>query len=438
VIDERRAGIVDAELRVEPASPLGDQLVARARSGPNGQFAVNDCPPGAVLVSARAKGFGEQTLPFQPGSKPLEIQLAPGVSLQLLLRAPDGQPIADAEVVIQAANDPRAVKRQDLTDGEGRVTFDGLAARLWSVRISHPEYRTNGRSQVTATGREEVIECIPWPAISGTVRAPDGSPPPSGTRVQALPAQAPNDRVTGFEGGELVAADGSFRLGGLRAGDWRIRATAPGFAPTLSNPIKLGIEGDGYAGLIQLLAGGKVALDLKLDGKPLAGAELEVFLTAPSRPQLWAYATARAAQPRVVSDERGHAEFANLTMGSVWVAIYAEGCPPQPAGPLTVSADATPLPLEVALTRGGRMQGRVQSKAGAPMAFAQLRIVERDGQLGFPLTLASGEDGRYATAWLPPGHYTVQAFNPEASDRLSGTEELELAAGEVRVLDFQL
>jgi hypothetical protein len=435
VLDARNAGIADAEVRAEPIQAGGDLLVARGRSGPDGRFEIGDAPPGALIVSARAKGFGEQSVQHASAAQPLTIQLQPGADLRLVLRSPRGLPVAGAEVAIQVPNDPRPTRRVAESDAEGRVLFEGLGSTDWTVRVTHPEYRPSGRP-VKATGAEEPIECVPWPAIEGSVRAPGGGAPPPGTRVLALPAAAPSERIADLEAGELLRADGSFRLVGLRAGEWRVRVAAPGFAPATSPPVKLGIEGDGYAGTIELQAGGKLEFVLTLERKPLAGAEVEIFPTKPTPAQLWALAGTKGGGRRVPSGPDGRALLPNLAPGTVWVAIWAEGCAPTSSGPHVVGSGAAPIALE--LTRGARIHGRVTRKSGAPVARAQLRIVERDGLLGFPLTLTGEADGTYASAWLPPGHYSVEAFAAEELTQRSGLVELDVTAGEQRRLDLEL
>lgn len=438
VLDGSNRGIPDAELRAEPINAGGDLLVARGRSGPDGRFEISDAPPGTLIVNAQAKGFGEQSVQYTSGQQPLAIQLQPGVELRILVRNPRGQPVVGAEVTILAANDPRAAKRVAESDAQGQVLFEGLSSSTWSARVTHPEYRPNGRP-LPATGSEQTVELVPWPAILGIVRAPGGAAPPSGTRVQALPAAAPSELLAPLEGGQEVSPDGSFRLGGLRAGDWRVRVSAPGFAPAASATIKLGIEGDGHAGTIELQSGSKLEFALALEHEPVAGAEIELLLTAPTPAQLWAHASRRDAGlgQRVPSGPDGRATLENLTPGMVWVAIYAEGCPPRSSGPHLVGA-APSRPIAIELARGGRILGRVAKKTGAPVARAQVRIIERAGRLGFPLTLSSAQDGSYTSAWLPPGQYTLEAFAPAEPTLRSGLVELEVKAGEQQTLDLEL
>lgn len=441
VLDGGNRGIADAEVTAQPVSSGTDVLVARARSGPDGTFELADAPPGALKISARAAGYGEQLVRHTPGTTPLEIRMEPGLAISFLLLEPRGKPVEGAEVVLQSQGDPQQVRRVERSDAQGRVRFEGLGSKVWTVRMTHPDYRPAGRSQVQPQGQEERIECVLWPAVEGVVRAPGGKPPPAGTRVRALPAAAPSDRVGVIEGGKEVAADGHFRLTGLRAGDWRIHVSAPGYAPSASLPVKLGIEGDAFAGTIELVAGGALAFRVELDGKPLPQAEIELFSSPPSAAQLWALATSGIGGgfgKRVTTDASGLASLRSLPAGPAWVAVFAEGCPPVTSGPHLVDLRAEPDPIAVRLEHGVRLRGQVLGKDGAPVERAQLRIVDADGRLGFPLTLASDDGGSYTTGWLPAGRYQVEAYAADEPTLRSETIELTLEAGEQRKLDLDL
>jgi len=438
VIDGLGKGIPDVDLRASPFTAGTDVLISRARSGPDGTFEFADAPAGIVVVNARARGYGERDVKTSAAG-PLEIAMEPGSDLRLRLQTPSGKPVVGAEVTIAPQGDPRNPKRTASSDVQGRVVFEGLSEKVWIVRASHDDYRAANTSTAQANGIEQVLECWPWPAIEGRVRLRDGGPPPAGTVVQAIPASAPSDRVGSFTGGKEVDAEGNFRLGGLRAGDWRVRAIAPGLAPGMSEPVRLGIDGDGFAGVIQLDKGETLVFTVTVDERPLPDAEVELLRDPPTPAQLWALANSRGVGlgKRVKTDARGQATFENLLSGNTWVAVFAEGCPPTSFGPYeTTGSSSARIPVQLA--RGGRIQGLVKDPDGKPMPGVQLRIVENAGSLGFPITLATAADGRYTSSWLPAGRYQVEAFAPADPKRRSGESVVDLKAGELRTLDLTL
>lgn len=438
VVDSRGSPIQGAEVRVEPGAPGSDLFFARGASLADGTFEIADCPPGLVTVRARARGYGELAMTHTPG-RPLELRMLPGVDLPLFVTDPQGQGVASAEVTIQSVGGADAAQRVGLTDEEGRVRFDGLSARLWNVRVSHPGFRPAGGVRVNANGNEERVTLKPWPGIVGRVRTEEGAAPPPGTRVHAVIALAPGDTLGELAGGTEVAEDGSFRIPGLRPADWVVRVSAPGFAPAASSPVKLLDERDGSVGTIVLTSGGKLVLEVRSGGRPVADAEVEVLHQPPSASQLWALRDLRRGQggARPSSDAGGKLVLDNLPGAEVWLAVYAEGYTPRSTGP-HVAREKPTQPIAVDLARGGRVRGVVRRKSGAPDANAQLRVVEHAGLLGFPLMLATDEEGRYTTSWLPPGRYTVEAFSSEDPALRSAPQEFDLAPGAEPEVDLTL
>jgi protocatechuate 3,4-dioxygenase beta subunit len=438
VVDSRGTPVEGATVRAEPGAPGTDVHFTVGTSLHDGSFELADCPPGLVQVSVRARGYGEARVTHTPG-RPLEVRLLPGVDLPLVLIDPSGFGIAGVEVTIQSIGTPEQLQRSLTSDADGRALFEGLNARLWNVRTAHPDYRPAPGSKVTASGNEERLTLKPWPAITGTVRTPGGEPPPAGTRVNALIALAPGDTLGDMPGGTEVAADGTFRIRGLRPADWVVRVSAPGFAPTVSTPVKLLGERDGEVGTIVLQSGGRLVLEITCGSQKVSGAEGERLAMAPTPAQLWAIREARTepGKSRPASDASGKLQFENLAAGSLWIAIYAEGYAPALTGP-HLPSETSSLPIPVELVRGARVQGVVRKKSGAPEAGAQLRVVAAGGELGFPMMLATDEQGRYTTAWLPPGRYSLEAFSSDDPALRSGARELELLPGTQPEVDLTL
>lgn len=438
VVDSRGTPVADASVRAEPGAPGTDVHFALGTSAQDGSFELADCPPGLVELCVRARGYGEARVTHTPG-RPLEVRLMPGVDLPLLVVDPTQAGVAGVEVTIQAVGTAEPTQRTLATDAEGRVRFEGLSARLWTVRTAHPDYRPAAGTKVTASGNEERLTLRPWPAITGTVRTPEGAPPPPGTRVHALIALAPGDTLGDLPGGTEVAADGTFRIRGLRPADWVVRVHAPGFAPTSSSAVKLLADRDGETGTIVLRGGGTLLLEVRSGEAPVAGAAVELVHMAPTPAQVWSLREARANSGTrgPLSDEHGKLALENLATGPVWLVVHAEGYTPVCTGPHSAT-EAASLPVPVELTRGARVRGLVRSASGTPSPHAQLRLLARAGELAFPLMLASDAEGRYTSAWLPPGRYSLEAFSSDDPTLRSGAKEFELEPGAQPEVDLTL
>jgi hypothetical protein len=252
--------------------------------------------------------------------------------------------------------------------------------------------------------------------------------------VTALPAAASGDRVTESSGGRTLAVDGTFRIPGLRPGDWSVQVRAPGYAPLRSPSIRLGPENDGWTGTLTLSPAGSLVLALTLAGQPASGAVVELLTMPPTAPQLWALRSAARAAPkagqRVVSGPDGRVELGDIAPGEVWVAVFAAGSPPRQAGPFRIESGASAGPVALELERGGRLHGRLNDKDGRPVSTAQVRITERGAKIGFPLTVVTDAEGRWASDWIPAGRYALEAFFPGDPARHAGPVEVDVLAGE--------
>lgn len=438
VVDQGGAGISGARVQVEPMSPGRDVLSARTVTENDGSFEIPDAPRGGVVVRARAAGYGERLVNHvvKEGAS-VRIELAPGLTLSARLVTPRGDPVVGAEVSLLGATNSRVPARKASSDARGRVEFRELGSEIWNLRVSHPDYRPTGKNQMRAGQPEEVLQCVPWPALEGRVLTPDGAPPPSETLVQAMPAAAPGDRMSALAAGKPVQPDGRFRIGGLRPGDWTVRVTSPGFAPTQSPSVRLGIEGDGWAGTITLDGGGELVLSLQRRGEPVTRADVEVASREPSLAQVWALRDSEGVLGQRVPVTGGQARFRSLPAGPVWTMVYADGSPPTILGPFHVASGQV-LEQVVELPAGARVSGHTRAPDGTPYREAQVRIIDRQGRLGFPLTVAPGPDGQYSTPWLPPGRFTLEAFSTSQPTRRSGAKEVELEGGKGLELDLTL
>jgi hypothetical protein len=181
----------------------------------------------------------------QMGSVPRRQQAAPvnpedrGSIEGTVVNAGTGEPIRKAQVT--AVSLERGGARESAaTDSSGRFTIEGVDPGRWRLLASRNGFaESRGGSQQTSTivtvaakqkVRNIVLKLAPAAVISGRVLDEDGEPMLY-VQVQAL-------RITYGRGGRRLApADsattddqGQYRLFGLRAGNYFVRAMSPGAA----------------------------------------------------------------------------------------------------------------------------------------------------------------------------------------------------------------
>ena len=166
------------------------------------------------------------------------IELASGEmrEIELILGTPDqltvivttalGEPVADAEVQVQAEGEafPGGYGR---TDGSGRTEVD-ISPGPAVVSVEHEKLRDESRQvQLSAGANELRVELHPGAEISGSVRSYDGAP----LALATVEAVTEFSFDTDFHQANTVSDEGgAFRITGLEPGRYILTARAPGYA----------------------------------------------------------------------------------------------------------------------------------------------------------------------------------------------------------------
>jgi hypothetical protein len=227
-------------------------------------------------------------------------------------------------------------------------------------------------------------------AISGRVELPDRQSA-GGALLGLWPRRWSDEPARSA----LADADGRFSVDGVRAGRYRVRATYPGFAPG-----RVDVEAGAQDVVIHLQRGGRLSGTVRTgSGEPVHPFTVAVR----SRGQRWG----EPVQTLSVVDPAGSFEMDGLPPGPARVVIAAPGRAPSPAIDVTVpEAGGDRAWVEVVLSAGGTLQGRVRSRdTAAPVGEAEIEI---EGQLdagasALPVrsSARSGPDGAFVITGLP-------------------------------------
>lgn len=249
-------GLVDgAKLELSTGDDLGLGSPYKAKTDSSGRFELEDLPPGDYVLRygyPDAFVMSEQAVHIGAGEPLVEKQLLLRTgTLALIVRDEDGEAVAGARVTLDAAGDggarrPQrqirmvAVMRTDngdsrgttsisagapsaTTDAIGEVEITRVPEGKYTLRVEHPRHVSVRRADVqVADGATTDLGTVTMAAggeVYGRVIGVDGAPVDFATvAIEPLPSGESRDEP---------AMNGSFRLTGLPAGRYRVRATLP-------------------------------------------------------------------------------------------------------------------------------------------------------------------------------------------------------------------
>ena len=431
VVDERGAGIADAEVRA--GSMLGAYGPAVASSDAAGAFAVPDRPREGETYLVAERGENERSEPMRVALPPLgPVELVIKGRRELTGRVVDETTAAPVTGAMVSAE--RTTRMQSggggmafafimsdssgdaETDGEGRFRLPGLAAGEYTVTARAASYRPL-EQQVKVPENEAprpvTLLLKPGLTIRGTVLDPTGRPAP-GVVVKASPAARSGRGIAFSESLETARSgdDGAFTLAGLEPGQYELSASAEDGATArevvesgAEEPVELRLEGGGAIS-------GRVVSE---DGSPVPGASVAGF--GGSDVQL---------EP-VPVDGSGAFTMPKVAPGQYRVWASAEGWA-QAQGQAVVESGRTAT-IELTLKRGGTVNGRVLGLTTAEISRCQ--VFSRGART------QPAPDGSFTLTGVPLGRGEVGAFVLPESKRRTAPVEIAAVDRPVSVeLDF--
>jgi hypothetical protein len=389
-----------------------------------------------VLNAASAPGF----LPYAPelGHARTMVELRDGLAVSgitvFLFPALDytgrvvdakGAPVAGAKIVLLGSEE-QALDKLDAewtSAADGTFTFHApdLAvleatkggARGWAVvdgdvQLTHAmtiAIRAQPARDLTITG---VVRDAKGPLASVLVSAtPDRDPP-------AAKNPTPPD-VTRSASFTTTDATGAFKLTGLDNGLYQVRAELAGYAPA-----ETAAHGGTHDLAITLDTGAALTGNVAGAGSPVASFTLLVFKKEGTLLEL---VTARS-----VVDAQGHFE-ERVQPGTYDVQAFAAGWAPSER----VTATAGGSPVELRVTEGATLTGKVAGDDGKPIGYAR---ITRDGIGGGASAqpanagTISRADGTFELAGIPPGAFSISigagGFHPKIEAGMTASEGAKL------------
>ncbi len=439
VVDALGNPVAAAEVRARAAEREAMPTMANRDPGPadaitadDGSFTLADRSPGESLdLAASHPGFGPGAAPgvAVPAAAPVRIVLQAAARVAGRATDADGKGIAGAEVSLveessvsfggQSMRMPTGRFQRGVTDDEGGFAFDGVSPGAIVLRGSAPRHQQatlEGLEIKPGTDLTGVSLLLPAGAtVEGRVLGADGRPV---AEAAVAVVEASQTDFPSF--GHLRAAtdgDGEYRIEGVPPGAHTLEARAEGYRRAVRD-VQVTPETRGAD--FQLDRGPEVSGRAVDDaGNPIAG--VDVLLMA-GRFSMDA--------PHALTGADGAFRFAGVQDGTYQLRARKDDYAADPKGMTVTVAGAPVAGLEVRLSGGGTITGRLTGLEQAQLSRVRVSA-------GSALNTGQVDvEGTYRIVHLPPGPWQVTAVVPDTSLHAEGHATLEPGMAEAR-LDLQ-
>ncbi len=384
---------------------------------------------GDIYVSLQAKDFvpiKDQLVNIEQGKiTELAVTMGAGRAIKGIVTNKEGEWIAKATI---------KVGTETVTgDDFGRFRIGGLEKKTQNIQVFAEGYLTHNRTVGLAGSRETAdlkIELDKGGTLNVTVFDEKGS-------------EVPNVEVKIFEtwGGDYMYSSNDTRLkattdengratiSGIRRQSWsqyRIRATAKGWADTFSKKFKIKTEQKEKDFTLIMRSGGLVAGQVNGEnGAPIKGVKMTL---SPANVYEW-NDQGQGNSKYMLTGEDGKFSFSQLSEGKYRVSATARGFATQYKQNIKVVGSASNEGVDFILKGGGIVKGSVKTEDGKPIPDARITI-NSNRSWGRGKTDAQGN---YEITNLGEGPYTASAradgFSVDTKKKVFPVED---------VLDFEL
>ena len=416
------------ELTVQQALPAatGSQKVAKAQSGPGGEFVFSGLAEGeydlAPLASQKLE-FAEPGARIKAGSADLLLRVRKKTVLRGRVVTPEGKPIEEVQIfsVYNFGGEETAYLEQNLArnpDGKGTFSFAPLpqpfaTAKSLQILATAPGYgpgRSPSFDPSAYNGEELLITLQKGLGVEALVLEAGSPRPISGARVSVVKKTVTGGKTVVAGLSEVAThADGSARIPGLTQGEYALTCGAPGFAP---KTVEVSVE-ENVATPVRVELGKGAVLSGVVRGaelQPLKGRIVRVLQKIASPPWYGAFGIASAA-----TDATGAYRIAAIPPGAYTVQSVGQ----------QEALENNTEGLELVLAEGENRTLDLGGAARAGLAVVEGLVLDPDLRVqGLELAAAApgavsksyrtqpGADRRFLFEDVNPGSYRLVVTEP--------------------------
>ncbi|MEQ1895114.1 MAG: carboxypeptidase-like regulatory domain-containing protein, partial [Planctomycetota bacterium] len=359
----------------------------------------------------------------------IELEARAGVVLVGSVRDDAGKPVAEAHVSLQDLSDWSTTSA---ADGSFRLVVDPGPCVLWVHAQGYQQQTLDLGSLVFDEQPHRIEVLLPRGGfVAGRVQWPDGSP----ARNALISISLQRNLFGGNNGVDFSAEDGSFEVTGLGEGPLRLFARAqpqplgPGTKRALGESGSevgvaeiLDVPADARDLLVVLSMGHEITGIVRAEGPaPLLGFQLAAHR------QTSGFDPNERPLEKSFEGAGGRFSMGGFLPGDWELACRASGFA---EGSVRFTVPST-TPIELVLTPGAVLSGRVLDERGGPV---RARVALDDGRFSAFYAhrtdeLVTGPDGAFAFTELRAGSHELTVEKPGF---VALEEDVEILAGEVR------
>lgn len=360
---------------VDLSSGSAIMAAAGTTSGPDGTFQLGSLEPIVYDIEAAKEGFARSVAPEVPaGTNDVVLVLAPGASVSGTVLSPDREPVARAEVIVRAPSvdfskvrNPMMMAAVDFdllgertrtgtAADDGTFTIQGLGEGSFELVVradGYPDFVDRIRLDGGTLAYGDVI--LPMSLeIAGVVIAPNGLPVTDATVTAETLEEGRAEQEAAAE--TPTDEHGRFVLGRLAPGTfWRVHAVSAQYGEASS---EAGVEAGTQKVELHMVEGVTIRGIVRDEDSQVPIADAEIVLNG------------RRQTTR--SDAAGAFEFqAPADSDHVFLEVrHAD----YPRSWKSFSGDDLKKSLEIDLSRGRGIEGRVVDVSGSPVEGAQVEL----------------------------------------------------------------
>jgi hypothetical protein len=410
---------------------LADLLLAEAQA--DGRFRIERLPLGSHSLAVTSRGLAPRRVDFtlEANTDLGDIALESGLTIRGRLRDRAGFEVVGARLWATPARASSATALEATSNEEGSFAIGGLEPGTYRVHIDAAGYAPLDRNLEAGADTVEIVLDAAG-AIAGCVVDALGQPITS-YRVDAQQPERDGRRIMRPSGDTFGAADGCFLLENVAEGTYIVTVSAPEHPTASVSDVMVSSGGTTDVGRVHLGSGAVVhGTVVDSSGSGILGASVSIDTRQ---------SFSRGVEAAAVTAADGAFELSGIPAGVVdLVASHPEYAPGRATGIEVEPAEDSPE-ARIVLSAGGRIEGSLRKRDGAPVSKAMVTIMPLLPSSAFTFTMDMmrplRDDGSFSAEHVTPGRCKVMVMAGDRSLMSNAQErDIEVREGETTTVDF--